>query len=98
MPKPTCPAPQMMTFMIQFLRLERRWPISGGHVGPVRCGDAERSQFSMHRGTLDANKGGGAGDVSTEAADLSHQIFALECLARIAQRKRHDVFAARAIH
>src|SRR5262249_40813658 len=56
--------------------------------------DTERLELAMERRALHAHELGGAGDVAPEAADLGDQVFALEHLARIAQRQAHQMLAA----
>ena len=44
----------------------------------------------MQRRALHADEFGGARDVAAEAGDLRQQVFALEHLARVAQRQAHQ--------
>ncbi len=48
----------------------------------------------MQRRALHADEAGGARDVAAEAADLRHQVLALEHLPRFPQRQPHQVLAA----
>src|SRR6185437_16081432 len=55
-----------------------------------RVADAERLQLAVQRRALHADERRGARDVTREAADLDLEIFALERLARLAERRPHD--------
>src|SRR5690606_661099 len=78
MPYPTCPAPQTITRMTH----------------PPETLDylyAERFQLTMQRRALHADELRRARNIAAEPVDLGDQIFLLETLARLTQRKRHDV-------
>src|SRR5690606_26638658 len=79
MPYPTCPAPQTIT------------PMTAPCARTLLSSYAERFQFAMQRRTLHANKLRRARNIAAEPVDLGDQIFLLETLARLTQRKRHDV-------
>src|SRR5205085_4963298 len=57
---------------------------------PARIRQAQRLQLPVQRGALHADEIRGPGDVPREAADLDAEIFALERLARLPQRRAHD--------
>ena len=56
--------------------------------------DAQRPQLAVQRRALHADELGRARDVAAEAVDLRQQVLALEDLARLAQRQRHQVLGA----
>src|SRR3546814_2701628 len=82
------PAPQMMTFMDQ--------EAPNGYLGTLCRANAERAQFAMERRALHADETGGARDVAAEAHHLGLEVLALEHLAGLAQRQRHDLQIGRA--
>src|SRR3546814_107828 len=91
---PTCPAPQMMTFMnvrSGALRLDR--PSRRRSSALPRDLDAERLQLPVQRRALHADEGRGAGNIAAEPVDLAQQILALEHFARVAPRPRHHWLA-----
>src|SRR3954468_24053564 len=57
---------------------------------PTGVGEAERLQLAVQRRALHPDEIGGARDVAGEAADLDPQIFALERLACLPERRSHD--------
>src|SRR5262249_1530906 len=59
--------------------------------------DSERLELAVQRRALHAHELGGAGNIAAEPIDLRDQVFALEHLARVAQRQSHQVFAAVAV-
>src|SRR5712692_1135737 len=54
----------------------------------------QRLELAVQRRALHADELGGARDVAAEPADLRLEVFALEGLARLAQRHPHEVLAA----
>src|SRR5688500_7564758 len=62
-----------------------------------RLSDPQRLELAVQRGALHADKLRGARNIAAEAVDLRAEIFALEHLARIAQRQAHQVLAAIAV-
>src|SRR3546814_8606315 len=73
----------MMTFMDQ--------EAPNGYLGTLCRANAERAQFAMERRALHADETGGARDVAAEAHHLGLEVLALEHLAGLAQRQRHDL-------
>ena len=67
--------------------------LAGGALVGRAAMQPERLQLAVQRRALHADEGRGARDVAAEARDLGQQIFALEDLARIAQRQLHDLAA-----
>src|SRR3990172_11786134 len=91
--EPTRPAPQMITFMTRSSPRSRAWHST---LGPARAfggADAERTQLAVQGRALHADEGGGARNIAAEARHLRVEIPALEHLARLAQRQRHDFSA-----
>src|SRR5690606_23863448 len=96
-PKPTCPAPQMITFIdrpASSIPLPNRGEIDvklEDESKPRRQLYSRRFQFPMQGRALHADKLRRARDIAAKTVDLSQKIFLLEHLARFAQRQRHDV-------
>ena len=61
--------------------------------GPPALADAQRLQLPMQCGALHADEFGRARDVAAEAIDLGAKVLALEDLAGVAERHRHQVLA-----
>src|ERR1700749_3456724 len=59
---------------------------------------AERFELAMQRRALHADKSRGTRDIPAKTRDLGEEIFALEHLARVAQRQGHDLAAATPAH
>src|SRR3546814_18877942 len=73
---PTCPAPQMMTFMnvrSGMLRFGR--PSRHRSSALPRDLDAERLQLAVQRRTLHADEGRGARNIAAEPVDLGQPIL-----------------------
>src|SRR5579883_609097 len=64
-----------------------------GALRALAVEDAEQLELAVEGRALHADEGGGARDVAAEARHLRQEIFALEHLARIAQRQAHDLAA-----
>src|SRR5262245_13898539 len=59
----------------------------------IAAEDAERFELSVERRALHADERRGARDIAAKARDLGQEIFALEHLARVAQRQGHELAA-----
>src|SRR5579885_894611 len=60
----------------------------------LRLIDAEGFELAVKRRAFHADKLRRARNIAAEAADLRHEIFALEGFARLAERQAHQMLAA----